>query len=56
LPTNLDKTEDMQILSKNGFEKVYEIIRRVVYDPLLVIETKTKKNNGKCKPSNTDKA
>lgn len=38
-----DISEDMQILSKNGFERVYEIIRRVVYEPLLVVETKTKK-------------
>jgi hypothetical protein len=35
--------EDMQVLGRNGFERVYEIIRRVVYEPLLVIETETKK-------------
>ncbi len=35
-------SEDMLILGKNGFEKVQEIIRRVTYEPLLVIETDTK--------------
>ncbi len=38
-----DISEDMQVLSKKGFERIHEIIRRVVYEPLLVIETKTKK-------------
>ncbi len=37
--------EDMQILGKNGFEKLYEIIRRAVYEPILVVETETKKTS-----------
>lgn len=35
--------EEMEVLGKDGFEQVYEIIRRKVYEPLLVIETKTKR-------------
>ncbi len=38
-----DLSEDMQILGRNGFEKVKEIIRRAVYEPLFVVETDTKK-------------
>ena len=37
-----DINEDFQVYSKNGFERVLEIIRRVSYEPLLVVKTETK--------------
>ncbi len=36
-------SEEMLVLGRNGFERIHEIIRRVVYEPLLTIETQTKK-------------
>ncbi len=35
--------EEFNVLGRNGFERVYEVIRRVVYEPLLVIETQSKR-------------
>ncbi len=37
--------EDFEIYSKNGYERVTQIIRRLVYEPLLIIETQSKKTS-----------
>ncbi len=38
-----DISEDMQILGRNGFERVSQVIRRKVYEPLFIVQTKTRK-------------
>ncbi len=38
-----DISEDMEVLGRNGFERVLQVIRRKVYEPILVVKTKTHK-------------
>ena len=37
-----DISEDIQVLGRNGFEKVSQVIRRKIYEPLFAVKTKTK--------------